>query len=145
LLAYQKNFFAVCIENTPFASGFLESPEKLSSMLKNVSASNLSVRLDPCHCNVSKTSFRDFCTTLKGKIQSVGLHDNKGDADSHLPKDQGNVSIVPALKCLREVGYDGSLTVEILPFEGWSVHQAEGYLVESKKIVDDMMITLDIT
>jgi fructoselysine 3-epimerase len=128
----------VCVENTPFASGFFDTPTKLMDILKEVSKTNLSVRLDPCHCNVSKTKFRDFCLAFKGNIASVGIHDNKGDADSHLPIGHGNVKHKEAIELLREVGYDGSLTIEILPFEGWSVGQVEKYLSESKTIIERM-------
>ncbi len=137
---FAKGFdMVVCIENAPFPSGFLDTPEKMERMLRDVSATNLSVRLDPCHCNVSKADFRNFCTSLRGKIASVGLHDNKGDADSHLPIGWGTVNHGAALECLKEVGYNESLTIEILPFEGWQVHQVESYLKESKKIVEELL------
>ena len=67
------------------------------SMIRDVAATNLAVRLDPCHCNVSKANFAEFCDTFRGKIESVGLHDNKGDADSHLPIGLGNVRHLPAI------------------------------------------------
>ena len=94
---------------------------------------------DPCHCNVSKTSFKDFCEAFKGRIASVGLHDNNGDADSHLPIGQGTVKHKAAIESLRQVGYDDSLTIEILPFEGWSVEQLEKFLNDSKKIVAGLL------
>jgi fructoselysine 3-epimerase len=129
----------VCIENAPFATGYLDTPEKMLSMIADVSATNLSVRLDPCHCNVSKTEFSDFCQAFREKIVSVGLHDNKGDADSHLPVGLGNVKLSPAIESLRRVGYEGSLTIEILPFEGWRIDQVEGYLTDSKRIVEKIL------
>lgn len=131
----------VCIENAPFGTGYLDTPEKMLRMVEDVSATNLAVRLDPCHCNVSKTNFDQFCAAFKGKIASVGLHDNRGDADSHLPIGMGNVDLAQAIRSLRKAGYDGSLTIEILPFEGWRVEQVEGYLSESKKIVEDLIST----
>ncbi|HXQ93282.1 MAG TPA: sugar phosphate isomerase/epimerase [Nitrososphaerales archaeon] len=129
----------VCIENSPHPTGYLDTPENLMSMVQDVSATNLAVRLDPCHCNVSKTDFTEFCNTFKGKIASVGLHDNMGDADSHLPIGLGNVKHLPAIQSLRKVGYDGSLTIEILPFEGWRVEKVEAYLTQSKKIVENLL------
>jgi fructoselysine 3-epimerase len=129
----------VCVENTPFASGFFDTPTKMRDLLDAISKSNLRVRLDPCHCNVSKTKFGDFCETFAGKIASVGLHDNNGDADSHLPIGQGNVKLKAAIESLGQVGYDGSLTIEILPFEGWSVKQVEKFLSDSKKIVEGLL------
>lgn len=135
----QKYNITVCIENTPFSSGLLDTPEKMVRFLRDVSAQNLAVRLDPCHSNVSKTRFRDFCTSLKPRIASVGIHDNNGDADSHLPVGQGNVDIRSAIGCLKEVGYDGSLTIEILPFEGWSLSEARKNITDSRRIVEEMM------
>jgi fructoselysine 3-epimerase len=129
----------VCIENAPFPTGYLDTPEKMLSMVQDVSATNLAVRLDPCHCNVSKTNFAEFCDIFKEKIASVGLHDNKGDADSHLPIGHGNVKHAPAIQSLRKAGYDGSLTIEILPFEGWRVEQMETNLIESKKFVENLL------
>jgi sugar phosphate isomerase/epimerase len=129
----------VCVENAPFPAVYLDSPERMARMLEEVSSTNLAVRLDPCHCNVSKQNFQDFCSAFRGKIASVGMHDNKGDADSHLPIGQGNVRHAPAIRSLKEVGYDGSLTIEILPFEGWSVEQAKDYLTESKKFVEELI------
>jgi len=129
----------VCVENTPYASGFFDTPTKMRDLLEDISKSNLRVRLDPCHCNVSKTSFEDFCEAFKGKIASVGLHDNNGDADSHLPIGQGTVKHKTAIESLRQVGYDDTLTIEILPFEGWSVKQVEKFLNDSKKIVEGFL------
>ncbi len=108
---FAKNYgMTVCIENSPFSASLLDAPDKMLEMLKDVSATNLSVRLDPCHCNVSKTDFRDFCTVLKGRIASIGIHDNKGDADSHLPIGWGNVKLagdtVPPRSRLRWKPYD---------------------------------------
>jgi len=130
----------VCIENAPFPTCYLDTPEKMLSMMKDISATNLAVRLDPCHCNVSRESFAEFCETFRGKIASVGLHDNKGDADSHLPIGLGNVKHAPAIQSLRKAGYDGSLTIEILPFEGWLVEQMEEHLANSKKIVENLLL-----
>ncbi len=138
---YAKRYnMLVCIENAPFPTGYLETVEKMQSMIQNVSASNLAVRLDPCHCNVSKEDFTEFCTAFRGKIASVGLHDNKGDADSHLPIGMGNVKIESAIHSLRSVGYDGSMTIEILPFEGWREEQVDAYLLESKKTVENLLV-----
>jgi sugar phosphate isomerase/epimerase len=129
----------VCIENAPYTMGYLETPEKMLRMVKDVSSTNLAVRLDPCHCNVSKTNFAEFCELFRGKIASVGLHDNNGDADSHLPLGFGNVKHAPAIQALRKADYDGSLTIEILPFEAWRVEQVEAYLTDSKKIVESLL------
>jgi sugar phosphate isomerase/epimerase len=129
----------VCVENTPFASGLLDTPRKMSQFIKDVSAKNLAVRLDPCHCNVSKTRFDDFCKALQGKIASVGIHDNKGSADEHLPIGQGSVDIRSAVKSLQEAGYTGSLSIEILPFEGWPLTEAEKHIAKSKQIMDGLL------
>lgn len=137
---FARNYgMTVCIENAPFASGYLDTPEKMLSMLNDVSATNLMVRLDPCHCNVSNTDFAEFCRVLKGKIASVGLHDNQGDADSHLPIGMGNVKLAPAIQSLKNAGYGGSLTIEILPFEGWQIYQVERFLTESKGAIEKLL------
>jgi fructoselysine 3-epimerase len=129
----------VCIENSPHPTGYLDTPENMLSIMKGVSATNLAVRLDPCHCNVSKANFDEFCSVFKGKVMSVGMHDNKGDADSHLPIGFGNVNHALSIQSLRKAGYDGSLTIEILPFEGWRLEQVEGYLTDSKKKVENLL------
>jgi sugar phosphate isomerase/epimerase len=129
----------VCVENTPYASGLLDTPEKMSRFMKDVSAKNLRVRLDPCHCNVSKTSFDRFCKTLRGRIASVGMHDNNGTADQHLPIGRGTVRIKSAVRSLQDAGYSGSLTIEILPFEGWSLEEAEDNISESKRILERLL------
>jgi len=130
----------VCVENTPFASGLLDTPSKMSRFIKDVSAKNLGVRLDPCHCNVSGANFDDFCNALRGRIASAGMHDNNGTADQHLPIGRGTVPIKSAIHTLRDVGYSGSLTIEILPFEGWSIAEAESNISESKRIMERLLL-----
>jgi len=131
----EKLGILVCVENRAFSTWLLDTPEKLQTMIEDASAKNIKVRLDPAHCNVAKVDFGRFCQSFRGRIASVGMHDNLGDRDAHLPLGQGNVDVGSAIRNLRTVRYDEGLTLEISPDETWGLHQTEELILESKAVL----------
>ena len=48
------------------------------------------------------------------RLRHVHLHDNKGgSADLHLPLGTGSVDVRGAIRGLKSIGYDGTITLEV--------------------------------
>jgi len=61
----------------------------------------------------------DFTRHCPERIQHVHIHDNRGgdspSDDLHLPLGEGTIDFVPILHELRRVGFDKTVTLEVLP------------------------------
>jgi sugar phosphate isomerase/epimerase len=77
--------------------------------------SSLLVHLDIAHAFTSggMHSIIDFITTFHERIVHVHWHDNHGKRDEHLPVGQGTIDHEKAVKALKEVGYNKTITLEV--------------------------------
>lgn len=65
----------------------------------------------------------EFLSTLKGKITNVHLNDNDGTWDMHLQPPYGTADWQGFIKTLREIEYEGVMTIEASPWGGASIRQ----------------------
>ena len=78
----------VVLENT-----FDPMPEMLRTLLDEVNSSRLKICLDVGHINVwSKVPVEEWIAVLGEDIRCMHIHDNKGDADSHLVPGKGSIN-----------------------------------------------------
>ncbi len=99
------------IENLP---GKFNTVAQLSPLLDALP--DLGFHLDIGHCNlrVDHSTAEDLITTFANRLRHVHLHDNKGGCDDlHAPLGTGTVNIRGAIECLKKVGYDGTITLEV--------------------------------
>jgi sugar phosphate isomerase/epimerase len=99
------------IENLP---GDFNSRRQLGDLLDPLPA--LGLHLDIGHANlmVGESTVDELVDAYGDRIRHVHLHDNKGGgADLHLPLGAGTVDFRHALRRLRGVGYDGTITLEV--------------------------------
>src|SRR5215208_4715468 len=76
----------------------------------------LGPHLDIGHANllVVHSTVDEFLRTYGARLCHVHLHDNKGgSADLHLPLGTGSVDVRGAVRGLKSVGYDGTITLEV--------------------------------
>ncbi len=50
--------------------------------------------------------------TLGYRIKTLHIHDNDGRIDEHLPPFAGNIDWSLVMRCLKDIGYDGNLSLE---------------------------------
>ncbi len=98
--------------------------EKASDLLPVFEAvPELGLTLDIGHAQLltSKNRSFEFMTDCPERIRHVHIHDNNGgtssDDDLHLPVGKGNIDFSPVLEGLREIGYRGTMTLELRPQE----------------------------
>ncbi len=70
--------------------------------------------LDTGHMNMLKQSLPDAVKKLGKRLKLMHVHDNYGNADSHHAPGIGTINWNEYMSALKEIGYDGVLSLEIL-------------------------------
>jgi sugar phosphate isomerase/epimerase len=76
----------------------------------------LGLHLDIGHANlqVVRSTVDELLAAYGARLRHVHLHDNKGgSADLHLPLGTGSVDVRAAVRALKAVEYDGTITLEV--------------------------------
>ncbi|HEX2169922.1 MAG TPA: sugar phosphate isomerase/epimerase family protein [Nitrososphaera sp.] len=102
----------VMLENTPLSNG-IHNVDEFKYIIYNVPT--LFVHLDIPHAFTSggMKSVIDYINTFKDKIIHIHWHDNHGQKDEHLPIGEGSIDHEKAIKALKEIGYNGTITLEV--------------------------------
>jgi sugar phosphate isomerase/epimerase len=102
----------VMLENTPFSNG-IHNVDEFKYIVDNVH--NLFVHLDIPHAFTSggMKSVIDYIQTFRDKIIHIHWHDNHGKKDEHLPIGEGFIDHQKAIKALKGIGYDRTITLEV--------------------------------
>src|SRR5215208_6875684 len=84
---------------------------------KNIATlAELGLHLDIGHANllVVQSTVGELLKAYGARLRHVHLHDNKGgSADLHLPLGTGSVDVRGAVRELKALGYDGTITLEV--------------------------------
>ena len=98
------------IENVP--AGF-NTTEQLRDLLAPLP--DLGLHLDVGHANlrVPANTTEPILARFGGRLRHVHLHDNKGDADLHLPLGAGSIDVPRMVRAIRGCGHDGTITLEV--------------------------------
>jgi sugar phosphate isomerase/epimerase len=107
-----KSKVAVMLENTPLSNG-IHNVEEFKYIVDNVP--NLFVHLDIPHAFTSggMNSVIDYIQTFRDKIVHIHWHDNHGKKDEHLPIGDGLIDHQVAIKALKDINYDRTITLEV--------------------------------
>ncbi|HZB98597.1 MAG TPA: sugar phosphate isomerase/epimerase family protein [Nitrososphaeraceae archaeon] len=102
----------VMLENTPLSNG-IHNVDEFKYIIDNVAM--LFVHLDIPHAFTSggMNSVIDYINTFRDKIIHIHWHDNHGQKDEHLPIGQGFIDHQKAIKALKDIGYDRTITLEV--------------------------------
>lgn len=101
----------VMVENLP---GDFNTAEELADLLDPLP--DLGLHLDIGHANlmVPYNTTEEVLDRLGHRLKHVHLHDNKGGrADLHLPLGVGKIDVDKCVRCLKECGYDDTITLEV--------------------------------
>jgi sugar phosphate isomerase/epimerase len=99
------------VENLP---GDFNTAQQLGELLDPLA--ELGLHLDIGHANllVAQSTVGELLKAYGSRLRHVHLHDNKGGAaDLHLPLGTGSVDVRGAVRELKAVGYDGTITLEV--------------------------------
>ena len=91
--------------------GWRDAPANIRQVLNELP--DLLCHLDLGHCNLCGSSPEAMIRAFADRLHHIHLHDNNGQADLHLPPGTGTIDWPAVMQALREVGYDGTITLEI--------------------------------
>jgi sugar phosphate isomerase/epimerase len=112
LLPYAaQHGIGLMVENLP---GDFNTAPQLGELLDPLP--ELGLHLDIGHANlmVSRSTVDELLSAYGSRLRHVHLHDNKGGSgDLHLPLGTGSVDVRGAVRSLQNIGYDGTITLEV--------------------------------
>jgi sugar phosphate isomerase/epimerase len=108
----KKSNLHVMLENVPLSNG-IHNVDEFKYVIDNVDT--LLVHLDIPHAFTSggMASVIDYINTFKDKIIHIHWHDNHGKKDEHLPIGEGFIDHQNAVKALKGIDYDRTITLEV--------------------------------
>jgi sugar phosphate isomerase/epimerase len=95
----------------------------------------LGLHLDFGHANLGRDNHEVFCRHLGNAIRHVHFSDNRSTDDHHMPLGVGNIDWKNAVKSLKEIGYDGTITLEVFCEDSTMLLP---YLEVSRKLLKDL-------
>jgi sugar phosphate isomerase/epimerase len=100
------------LENVPLSNG-IHNVDEFKYVIDNVNG--LFVHLDIPHAFTSggMASVIDYINTFRDKIIHIHWHDNHGQKDEHLSIGEGFIDHQNAVKALKHIGYDRTITLEV--------------------------------
>jgi sugar phosphate isomerase/epimerase len=101
----------VMLENVPSSNG-IHNVDEFKYIIDNFAT--LFVHLDIPHAFTSggMASVIDYINTFRDKIIHIHWHENHGEKDEHLPIGDGFIDHQEAVKALKAIGYDRTVTLE---------------------------------
>jgi sugar phosphate isomerase/epimerase len=108
----EKSKVHVMLENVPLSNGIHDVVE-FKYIIDNVAS--LFVHLDIPHAFTSggMKSVLNYINTFGDKIIHIHWHDNHGRIDEHLPIGEGLVDHEKAVRALKNINYDRTITLEV--------------------------------
>ena len=104
------------VEPTPADSNLIETADDALLLSEQTGLSNVKVMFDTFHALYRNEVPSDYVYRMKNKLHHVHISDN-----DRLPPGQGRGDFTAVLKALKEINYDGYLSMEV----GFHTRQAE--------------------
>jgi sugar phosphate isomerase/epimerase len=104
----------LCLENMFPASNSLVNPEDFDEVFERFPT--LRMTLDTGHAHIDDrrgTKILAFIERFSDRIYHVHANDNFGKEDDHLPIGAGTIEFPKAIKALKAIGYDETITLEV--------------------------------
>lgn len=114
----------ICLENMPFRGFPLSTPIEIADFVNEIAHPNFKMCFDLGHANIFEGRISDMLKYAGSIIKILHVHDNFGDADTHLRPYEGTVDFADFAEGLFDIGYDGILNLETAPIS--KKQQADG-------------------
>ncbi|GAC1445273.1 MAG: sugar phosphate isomerase/epimerase [Chloroflexota bacterium] len=98
----------ICIEPTPVDSNLVEGADDAIEMMREVSEPNVKLMFDTYHVLFRKEVQTDYVYQMGNELKHIHLSDS-----DRLAPGQGTVDFLSLFQALKDVGFDGYLTMEI--------------------------------
>lgn len=141
LLDFAKKYdINICLENMPMPYFSIATPQKILQFINEINDSNFKACLDTGHISIfPNLSVGDSIRMLKDKLQTLHIHDNMGDGDSHIFPTEGIIDWHDVSSALREIGFNGCFSLETLPNPNLSNDEFEAECIRLNKIAANII------
>ena len=102
----------VAIELEPFKLSIVNTLDKMDQFLRDVDHPAVRANLDISHLALSNSP-PESIPNLAGRIAHVHFSDCDGKVHGDLPPGRGTVNFTPYLQQLKNLGYDGTISIEL--------------------------------
>lgn len=86
-------------------------------MMERLDSDNFVALVDLGHANLAKIKPENYLREMKpGLVKGLHVQDNHGQTDEHINPFMGNINWPEVMKALKETGYEGDCTLEVLRF-----------------------------
>lgn len=99
----------VCLENMPLG---ISSSMFIKELVQTANHKLVKACFDTGHAHVHKENIRESVLLLGEDLRVLHVHDNNGRDDAHILPFQGSLDWDGFLNALREIGYDGCMSLE---------------------------------
>src|SRR5919112_3520084 len=113
IISYARKLnMAVMLENVPSSNG-IHKVNEFRYIIDNVP--DLKVHLDIPHAFIAggMHEILEYIRTFQDKIAHIHWHDNHGKSDEHLPIGEGLIDHQKAIKVLKDIDYNRTITLEV--------------------------------
>ena len=102
----------IALELEPFRLSLLNSVPKMAKFIDDCSLPNVKANIDVSHLVLADTSPSELAL-LKGKASHVHISDCDGKVHGDLPPGRGVVKFAPYLQAIKELDFEGSVSLEL--------------------------------
>ena len=102
----------IAVELEPFHLSLVNDLDKMVQFISDVDHPAVKANLDISHLHLAKSPAAGI-ERLKGRIAHVHFSDCDGKKHGDLPPGRGVVNFPPYLQALKEVGFDGTVSIEL--------------------------------
>ena len=108
----------VCLENLPFKKHPVSSVEAVCDIVDKLNRDNLKICLDTGHAAIFDPDVAAAVRYIGNRLATLHIHDNMGASDSHLVPGDGIIDWDAFAKALKDIGYNGVISLETSPKHG---------------------------
>lgn len=102
----------LAIELEPFPKSLINSIDNMLRFLKDVNHKAVKANADVSHLHLIRLPPQEL-KKLQGQVSHVHFSDNNGKVHGDLPPGKGNAPLKQYLAVLKEMGFNGSVTIEL--------------------------------
>jgi D-psicose/D-tagatose/L-ribulose 3-epimerase len=102
----------IAIELEPFKLSLVNTLDLMVQFLNDVNHPAVRANMDISHLHLAHTPAADI-QRLKGRIAHVHISDCDGKVHGDLPPGRGVVDFIPYLQALKDVGFNGTVSIEL--------------------------------
>ena len=122
----KKYDVTICLENTPFPDFSIATPQQVLKLVREINDNHVKMCLDTGHVAVfHDLSLGDTIRQMAEEIKVFHIHDNGGKQDEHLYPYEGVIDWQDFSSAVKETGFDGVLSLEIVPKESLPTEEFE--------------------